>query len=268
MALNLITNIGTELSLSSQWGDLSTVLDQVKTGIGNKIRVHSLTNWDSSTTKPEIAEGSLFDVGGSLYLADSDTALTDEDGLIDGTCHIKLVPAVDGLTVVPTLTNDSIPAWDETKHGWYDGADCFLPYEFTKASSVYSDKKEYTNQDKTTKETSEGELETGNIFRGSLAFSSSTGIDGVDIYNTLDTLLPNVNDAMSASGCTRATTGIDKFNIYSFIYRNSSTSFLLRSSYWDGSDMNRETDTITASSGTFTAEGQISFSGIKFVYSA
>jgi hypothetical protein len=250
MALNLITNIGTELTLSSQWGDLSTLLDQVKTGIGNKIRVHSLTNWDSSTTKPAIAEGSLFDVGGSLYLANSDTALTDESGLIDGTCHIKLVPAVDGLTVVPTLTNDSIPAWDETKHGWYDADDSFLPYEFTKASAVYSEKKEYTNQDKTISEDYDGSLnipggvscssiDTGD---GPVTFNQETRTDSSVVFNKLaidsdhsgtfsnsslsgDIIYDTLAAKFSSGQYVMASGIIDDIILSSFIMGSSSMSF-------------------------------------------
>jgi len=140
MPLVKITNPSTEFLNSSEWGDFVARSDKNLVGLGLSIPIFSLTNWDSSTTKPEIAEGSIIEVGGSLYQADADTALTDEGGLIDGTVHIKLVPAGGGASVVPTLTNDVIPAWDAVKAGWYDGTDKFLPFEMDKASAVYTNK--------------------------------------------------------------------------------------------------------------------------------
>lgn len=145
MALTLITNTNDELTDSDQWGELVVKVGKGDLGMGLSIPVFTLTNWDSSTDKPAVAEGSIIEVGGSLYQADGDTALTDEAGLSDGTCHIKLVPAVDGLTVTPTLTNDSIPTWDATKSGWYDGADKFLPFEMIQGGTgtTWSVKGEY-----------------------------------------------------------------------------------------------------------------------------
>ena len=150
MALLLITNPPSTLTLSSQWTDFVTRENASTLGTGLSIPIFTLTNWDATTTKPAIAQGSIIEVGGSLYQADADTALTDEAGLIDGTVHIKLVPAGGGASVVPTLTNDVIPAWDGNKAGWYDTDDKFLPYEMTKASAVYTLKSEYSDQGKET----------------------------------------------------------------------------------------------------------------------
>jgi len=147
MPLVKITNPPTEFLNSSEWGDFVARSDKNMVGLGLSIPIFSLTNWDSSTTKPEIAEGSIIEVGGSLYQADADTALTDEGGLIDGTVHIKLVPAGGGASVVPTLTNNVIPTWDAVKAGWYDGTDKFLPFEMDKASAVYTLKGEYTDKE-------------------------------------------------------------------------------------------------------------------------
>jgi len=148
MALLLITNPPTTLAVSSDWTDLVTRSNGNMLGHGLSIPIFTLTNWDSSTTIPAVAEGSIIEVGGSFYQADSDTALTPEGGISDGTVHIKLVPAGGGASVVPTLTNDSIPAWSANKAGWYDSDDKFLPFEMTKASAVYSDKSEYVDQNK------------------------------------------------------------------------------------------------------------------------
>ena len=151
MALLLITNPPTTLAVSSDWTDLVTRSNGNMLGHGLSIPIFTLTNWDATTTIPEIAEGSIIEVGGSFYQADADTALTPEAGIIDGTVHIKLVPAGGGASVVPTLTNDAIPAWSANKAGWYDTLDKFLPFEMTKATAVYTEKSEYIDQNKTIK---------------------------------------------------------------------------------------------------------------------
>ena len=178
MSLVLITNPPTEFTLSDQWGDFVAREGKSLIGTGTSIPIFTLTNWDASTTKPQIASGSIVEVGGSLYQADADTALTDEAGLADGTVHIKLVPAGGGATVVPTLTNDVIPAWDSVKAGWYDADDKFLPYEMVKTGAVYTEKSEYTEQNKNIKIGSTGIVYTGSI-------SEKTASAGITINNTL-----------------------------------------------------------------------------------
>lgn len=158
MALVLIANPRNVLEDNSDWLNFVAREDKSNIGTGLSIPIFTLTNWDGSTTKPQIAEGSIIEVGGSIYQADADTALTDEGGLSDGTVHIKLVPAGGGATVVPTLTNDSIPSWNAVKGGWYDLDDKFLPFEMTKASAVYTGKSEYVDQNKSVKIYSNGNI--------------------------------------------------------------------------------------------------------------
>ena len=132
MALVLIENPPSLLALDTDWTTFLIRENKSNIGTGLSIPIFTLTNWDGTTTKPQIAQGSIVEVGGSLYQADADTALTDEGGLSDGTVHIKLVPGAgspDPLTVVPTLTNDVIPAWDAVKGGWYTSANKYLPFE-------------------------------------------------------------------------------------------------------------------------------------------
>jgi len=147
MALLLITNPPTTLAVSSDWTDLVTRSSGNMLGHGLSIPIFTLNYWNSSATVPTVAEGAIIETGGSFYQADSDTALTLESGLTDGTVHIKLVPAGGGASVVPTITNDSIPTWDGNKAGWYDSDDKFLPYEMTKSGTSYTAKKEYIDQD-------------------------------------------------------------------------------------------------------------------------
>lgn len=190
MALNLITNPPTTLALSSEWLTFVTRSNANMIGHGLSIPIFTLKYWDGSTTKPQIAEGSIIEVGGSFYQADADTALTDEGGLIDGTVHIKLVPSAgspDPLTVVPTLTNDAMPVWDAVKGGWYDSDDKFLPYEFTKASAVYTEKSEFTDQNKLIKKYADGRVlvpEYGAIGSIVIASSNSFAVNTQYLPNT------------------------------------------------------------------------------------
>ncbi len=146
MALNLIPNTNSSLTVSSQWGELVTRSGKNMLGVGLSIPIFTLTNWDASTTQPQIAQGSIVEVGGSFYQADSDTALVDDGGLANGTVHIKLDPAVDLQTVSPILTNDSIPTWDATKSGWYTTDNKFLPFEMTKTGAVFTLKNDIVHQ--------------------------------------------------------------------------------------------------------------------------
>jgi hypothetical protein len=152
MALLLVTNPPSTLTVSSQWGDLVERSDKNMLGFGSGFTALTLTNWDSSTLRPQIEEGSIIEVGGSFYQADSDTALVDEGGLIDGIVHIKLIVAGGGASLTPTLTNDVIPAWDANKVGWYTGTTKYLEFEMFLASSKYTEKLEYTNRDLVNKE--------------------------------------------------------------------------------------------------------------------
>lgn len=206
MPLNLITNPPTTFAISSDWTTLVTRSNGNMLGHGLSIPIFTLTNWDSSTTIPEVAEGSIIEVGGSFYQADSDTALTPEGGIIDGTVHIKLVPAGGGASVVPTLTNDAIPAWSANKAGWYDSDDKFLPHEMTKASAVYTDKSEYIDQNKyirlsnnTTGVTLNGEfVNTGNITSSGDILASD--IEGTDLTANNDVITDNIKEKTAAAG--------------------------------------------------------------------
>ena len=146
MALNLITNPPTVLATDTDWTDLVARSDINMIGHGLSIPIFTLGNWETGALEPIVKEGSIIEVGGSFYQADSDTVLTADTGLSDGLCHIKLVPAGAGATVVPTLTSDALPTWDAEKGGWYDTDDKFLPFVMTKSSTSYTAKGEYVGQ--------------------------------------------------------------------------------------------------------------------------
>ncbi len=222
MALLLITNPPSTLTVSSQWGDFVNRSDKNMLGYGLSIPVFSLTNWDASTTKPQIASGSIIEVGGSFYQADSDTALTDDGGLSDGTCHIKLVVAGGGASVVPTLTNDAIPVWDADKVGWYSGTTKFLSYEMTKASAVYGSKGEYQDQNKYIKfNVNSSGLGIGNqiIYK---KYYKATSPTGGAMFTALSSWVPTTGSVIPAVGNV-SLTGTNKGVLLMLSRQNSTT---------------------------------------------
>lgn len=222
MALNLLTNPSSTPTSSADWTNMVSREDVSNIGNGLSIRTFSLTN-GGTTTKPEVAIGSMIEVGGSMYQADSDTALTDESGLADGTVHIKLVPS--GSTVIPTMTNDSIPDWDSEKGGWYDGDDKFLPFEMTKAGAVYSGKKEYVNQYKSVALATDS---SGAMQEEYYIHNSSTTNSAV--FNALSGAVPNVGDTAIASGQFYIQIGLtDAIYTVSKITRYNATTISLNS---------------------------------------
>jgi hypothetical protein len=237
MALVLIDNPPSVLAVDTDWTTFLTRENASNLGTGLSIPIFTLTNWDSSTTIPAIAEGSIIEVGGSLYQADADTALVDDAGIANGTVHIKLVPAGGGATLTPTLTNDAIPAWDANKAGWYDSDDKFLPYEMTKTSAVYTDKSEYMNQNKTISNSPDKGILTDSIsyktegshisFNGSIKpkyyYKNTSGTDtNGTIATALFTLVPTVGDYMPCFDGWYSFADSVIYKITS-IYRESST---------------------------------------------
>lgn len=200
MALVLIDNTATELTVSTQWGELVERSGKNMLGFGLNLPLFTLTNWDSGASKPAVAIGSIVEVGGSFYQADAETALTDEGGLADGICHIKLVVAGDGLSVTPTLTNDSIPAWDSEKFGWYDGTTKFLPYEFTQggAGTTWSDKKEYKDQLKNVLQDQNGRVQNREIYMDYIEATVTTAMPSVGLGQSAIVTFKNINVAAPA----------------------------------------------------------------------
>ena len=238
MSLLLITNPPSALTVSSQWTDFVTRSNGALLGHGLSIPIFTLTNWDSSTTKPAIAAGSIIEVGGSLYQADVDTALTDEAGLVDGTVHIKLVPSGAGASVVPTLTNGVIPAWDANKAGWYTTDNKYLPFEMTKTSAVYTVKSEYINQDAIVKTGSQGEIydKNGNeVLSLMVEYQKTTGSLGSDASGTKTlTFAKNVlgiaNVRAISSSTAGATQGDNSITIIDISISGTTVTFTITNS--------------------------------------
>ena len=222
MALVLITNPPSLLVTDTDWTNFVTRENKSNIGTGLSIPIFTLTNWDGSTTIPAIAEGSIIEVGGSLYQADADTALTPEGGIIDGTVHIKLVPGAgspDPLTVVPTLTNDVIPAWDAVKGGWYDSTDKFLPFEITKASAIYTNKGEFIDQNKLISIHSDGAFTISGKMKWKYYYKANSSPTENDVFDSIQSWVPNVGDGMSliGQGIGGQITGTDMKTLYTLL---------------------------------------------------
>ena len=284
MALNLYTNPNTPPTTNpGDWNNFVAREDASNIGAGIAIDTLSLTNWDATTTVPAIAQGTKVEVGGSIYLADSDTALVDDSGLADGEVHIKLVPS--GGTVIPTLTSDAIPAWDATKGGWYDSDDKFLPFEMTRSGAitkVYSNKKRFPYQNMTYSFSSvgaldiDGALDVGGsaVVAGGL---SVTGNASCADFTADDITADSVTSGTSSlkwkrfsgttnsSGVASFAHGLNASSVYGFsaFVKNSNGIYYLAatnisSSYQVRAQMSSSTVTLTcfvgASSGSFGSQ--------------
>ncbi|HSV96768.1 MAG TPA: hypothetical protein VLM75_07520 [Spirochaetota bacterium] len=94
----------------------------------------SLTNYDT-TDEPEIAAGSVVEVGGTLYEFGADEAIGGSPA--DGLVYIKLIPS--GASVTAEFTNDA-PVWRDDLQGWYQSAisvNRYLPFEIFLSSTQY-----------------------------------------------------------------------------------------------------------------------------------
>ena len=80
----------------------------------------SLTHWDNTTTKPEVAAGSLIEVAGAVYLFNADEGITNDSGLIAGTVYV-VVRQATASEAKPMLVNTQ-PIWREDLNGWYEAS--------------------------------------------------------------------------------------------------------------------------------------------------
>jgi len=142
MALNRIVNPPSELGNSADWGILLSRQGYDLIGSSNGMNKLILTNWNTGSDKPQIADGSIIEVGGSLYRSDGITDISTYSG--DGDLSIRFTPSGDGSTLSAEYVLDSsVPVWDAVKQGWYTGTQKFASYRVTKSGSVYSAKGAY-----------------------------------------------------------------------------------------------------------------------------
>ena len=89
---------------------------------------------DSGTDQPVIKQGCYISHGGSLYIADADTAITGSPA--DGSVYIR-VSGTTSLTV-EFVTDISGYAWNPVYSALTSGSYTLLPYLIIKASSVWT----------------------------------------------------------------------------------------------------------------------------------
>ncbi|MDD5303030.1 MAG: hypothetical protein PHS14_07955 [Elusimicrobia bacterium] len=78
-----------------------------------------------------VVHGAVFNVGGTLYVATSDTAIS---GVASD--YVKLTPSVDTLTLVPSyVASLAGVSWNAEYKGYYDGSGNL--YEFDEAKAIY-----------------------------------------------------------------------------------------------------------------------------------
>ena len=101
----------------------------------------SLTNWDATTTKPQIDAGSVIEINGSTYDITTDTDI-DTSGASSGTIYVYFD---DGTPEFKFL--DTAPTWSATLNGWYTSGDRFTGHYMTwDGASSYTIKREYGNE--------------------------------------------------------------------------------------------------------------------------
>ena len=93
----------------------------------------SLTEYDSDL-EPEIAEGSVLEIGGAVYEAAADEPITGWGGIGNSNDVYILIDA-GTLGAVFTLV---APTWSTTKQGWYDGLDRYVAKLYKDAGGDYT----------------------------------------------------------------------------------------------------------------------------------
>lgn len=83
----------------------------------------TLTNWDLSTTKPQIAAGSVIEINGSTYDITTATDISTSAATA-GTVYVYFD---DGTPEFKFL--DIAPTWSATLNGWYNSGDRFTGHQ-------------------------------------------------------------------------------------------------------------------------------------------
>lgn len=98
----------------------------------------SLTNWDSTTTIPQVAAGSVIEINGSTWDITTNTDI-DSSGATAGTVYVYFDDSAPEFKFL-----DTAPAWSSTLNGWYLSGDRFTGYFMTwDGASSFSNKHQY-----------------------------------------------------------------------------------------------------------------------------
>jgi hypothetical protein len=97
----------------------------------------SLTHF-ADTAEPQIAAGSLCEIGGALYEFAANESITDWAAIaVSSAVYIKLVAAGASVTAAFTTT---APTWNTTLQGWYSGTDRYIGGLYKDAGGNYTKK--------------------------------------------------------------------------------------------------------------------------------
>lgn len=99
----------------------------------------SLTNWDTSTTKPQVAAGSVIETNGASWDITTDTDISTT-GASSGTVYVVFDDATPEFKFTSTA-----PTWSATLNGWYVSGDRFTGHLMAwDGSSSYDHKVMYS----------------------------------------------------------------------------------------------------------------------------
>jgi len=127
---SLLTNPSSvPVSVTADWQPLLA-----RDSAGNfGLNMITLTNWDTSTTAPQVAAGSKIDIMGSIASFPADEAIGGSPA--DGTVWLEFV--VNGTAVTAQWTNTA-PTWDAGKGQWAAGGNVYSGHNCVKSGASYT----------------------------------------------------------------------------------------------------------------------------------
>lgn len=169
----------------------------------------SLTNFDN-TSAPQIASGSVFEIGGALFEASTNETITGWSSISDNTNAYIYVTDGGGGTATAAYSATA-PTWDTSKQGWYNGLARAVAGLYRVDVSTYAEKYVYSGNGNKLNTTGDQNASNNAIFM--LKYISATQIfstaGGAKI--PLDTIVYNgISGASLVTGAARLQPGIYK----------------------------------------------------------
>lgn len=130
MAINKITAPIQPPASDADWSNTQDLIEALSLGVEGPLRI----------VGSNVVRGAVFNIGGSVYIADADTAITGS-----ASKYVKITPSGASATAsyVASLTG---VAWNSTYNGYYDGSgnlylfDELLAYTMGVISTVYGNR--------------------------------------------------------------------------------------------------------------------------------
>lgn len=134
----------------------------------------TLSNWDDTTTAPQVSVGSTILSNGVYYYVTTSAETISTSGASAGTVYLILDDTAGSEEFVWT---DTAPAWDAALNGWYVSGDRFTGHYCTwDGSSAYSVKSKYS--------TNSQDGDTSIIRSDGSIYSFDIECDTIDITDT------------------------------------------------------------------------------------